>query len=701
MLKKNAKKLLALLIVVAMAAMLVGCKNEAQDLGVSLVQTPEPTAANPSSSPSGTAAGEGAVNLNADNQNTEQDILRRDFYTKRRGGGQDVFTLMIYMCGSDLETYGGHATDDLFEIFDGLDGASSGNLNIVVETGGAKQWWNDTVSNTSNQRWLSYDDGLELLEDVGLRDMTDPGTLSDFIRFSADNFPADRYGLILWDHGGGTNGGYAYDEHFPDSQPMTIGEINSALYAAGVKFDFIGFDACLMATAETAFMLDQHADYMIASQRVEPGEGWYYTDFISALKDDTSIDTLELLCIIADSFIRESSDGFYGNQLTLSVIDLSYIGDLFNNLYDYFSSAENALINDAAFSDVSRARYDSRELANNYDQVDLLYLVSNMDVVESRALLESLDRCVAYNAATIANHSGLALYFPYEDLSGVESVLEIHDEIGIDESYRSFISTFATIMVGGQKYSGGGSGSPFGNDFDTGFWQEQDWVDNDLIYDYVSFYSEYSYSGELEIYEKGDYFALSLSDEDWDLITAITLLVYLDAGDGQILLGRDNIYTFDEDGDLIVEFDNTWVALDGQIVSFYAMEDIVVDGFWYTWGYVPVLLNGMRAELVLVWDDDNPYGYVAGARYVYGSNVSGRGLFELRDGDQIWFMLYLYSYDEEYIGQFFWNRELTVNGELEVSYEDVGDGDCLVYYRLYDIYGNIYWTEPLIYSHNW
>ena len=52
---------------------------------------------------------------------------------------------------------------------------------------------------------------------------------------------------------------------------MGLANINKALKDGGVKFDFIGFDACLMATAETALMLDQHADYLIASEETEPG----------------------------------------------------------------------------------------------------------------------------------------------------------------------------------------------------------------------------------------------------------------------------------------------------------------------------------------------------------------------------------------------------------------------------------------------
>ena len=63
---------------------------------------------------------------------------------------------------------------------------------------------------------------------------------------------------------------------------------SQALTKAGVAFDFIGFDACLMATAENALMLTKHADYLIASEETEPGVGWYYTNWLTSLGKDPS-----------------------------------------------------------------------------------------------------------------------------------------------------------------------------------------------------------------------------------------------------------------------------------------------------------------------------------------------------------------------------------------------------------------------------
>ena len=95
--------------------------------------------------------------------------------------------------------------------------------------------------------------GIEtLVANGGNAAMTDPNNLLSFIQFCKQNFPANRNMLIFWDHGGGSLQGYGYDEKNPRSGSMSLAQIDQALKAADMKFDFIGYDACLMATVETA-----------------------------------------------------------------------------------------------------------------------------------------------------------------------------------------------------------------------------------------------------------------------------------------------------------------------------------------------------------------------------------------------------------------------------------------------------------------
>lgn len=629
-----------------------------------------------------------------ENDFTDLVIEQRDYRVQPKGNGEDTVTLMLYLCGSDLESQGGAATSDLMEI---MEASISDQVNIVVETGGALEWQNDLMDPDTNERWLITDEGIAFLQDAGPQDMSLGDTLADFIRYSSETFPADRYMLVLWDHGGGTVDGYAYDERFGNDEMMPIAELNQALSDAGVIFDMIGFDCCLMSTAETAYMVEKYADYMVASQRVEPGNGWHYTPWIDALSQNTSIPTRDLGKIIVDSFIEASADGFYGSELTLAVTDLTYIPQLFEGLNEFFSQAQPKLLSGDNFISTSRALGSNRAADDNYDLIDLAYLISSME--GSQELLYRLSQCVAYNGTTIDHYNGLCLYFPYTDLSKVDDAMEIYNQIGIDTAYQEFITSFASVMVGGQVYNQGGTGNPFDLEgFDLSSWLDEDWLDEDLISDYEWFYEENCYDGsELFIEEKGDEFVLSLSDEDWELITAIEQRVFLDDGEGFIDLGADSMYEFDEDGDLLINFDNTWVALDGELVCFYTIEDYYEDDDnWYSYGAVPVLYEGKDAQIIVMWDAQNPYGYVAGWRYTATGSSSQKGLFEMTDGMRFDFLCDYYTYDGEYDDQYLWG-DITVNGPIEVSYEDVGSGDCLVYYELYDVYGNSYWTESVIY----
>ncbi|MDZ4133130.1 MAG: hypothetical protein U1E11_08335 [Dethiobacteria bacterium] len=82
--------------------------------------------------------------------------------TEILGGGADVFTIMIYMCGTDLETTHGMATADLNEM---LHATISDQVNIIVETGGTSRWKNSVIKNTTNQRYQVTSSGLRLLQD--------------------------------------------------------------------------------------------------------------------------------------------------------------------------------------------------------------------------------------------------------------------------------------------------------------------------------------------------------------------------------------------------------------------------------------------------------------------------------------------------------------------------------------------------------
>src|SRR5690606_33305610 len=98
-------------------------------------------------------------------------------------------------------------------------------------------------------------DEVVVLEDMGEVNTGDPQLLADVLAWTVDQFPADKYALIVSDHGASWPGIGGDESH--DEDHLTLAEIADGI-AAGLdavgldRLDLLGFDACLMATHEVA-----------------------------------------------------------------------------------------------------------------------------------------------------------------------------------------------------------------------------------------------------------------------------------------------------------------------------------------------------------------------------------------------------------------------------------------------------------------
>ncbi len=640
-------------------------------------------------------------------------------YTQMLGGGRDTVTLMVYMCGTDLESRSGMGTADLQEM---LAADLGKNVNLLVYTGGCSGWRNNQVSSKTNQIWQVKNGKLACLEkDLGAVTMTDSSTLRGYIRWCEKNFPASRYGLILWDHGGGSVSGYGYDEKFASTGSMSLSGVDQALTDAGVKFDFVGFDACLMATAETALMLTEHADYLIASEETEPGVGWYYTDWLTALGKNPSMPTIELGQQIVDSFVETCTQKCRGQLTTLSVIDLAELEATLPQALADFSRSTSRMIEAKEYQTVSNARNGAREFAQSskIDQVDLVHLAKNLGTKEGTALAEALLGAVKYNrtSSNMTNAYGISIYFPYRKSSSVNQAVSTYRAIGLDDSYSKCIRDFASIQQAGQVGSGGsgsplealmglsGGGSSGGADavasllqaaLGSGFFSDRS-LDLNSSAQYVA---DHRFAGEDLAWTTGEdgKTILPLSEDQWKLVHSLDLNLFYDDGEGYIDLGLDNVFDFDEKGNLLGDVEKTWLAVNGQPVAYYH-ESTVDDGEHYTiTGYVPVLHNGHRAELLLAFDDETPYGYVTGVRAVYGEGETetvAKSDSALQEGDTLEFLCDYYSYDGTYQDSYLLGDPLTVSGE-DLTISDVPlEGEVRATYRFTDLYQQSWWTPPL------
>ena len=191
---------------------------------------------------------------------------------------------------------------------------------------------------------------------------------------------------------------------------------------------------------------------------------------------------------------------------------------------------------------------------------------------------------------------------------------------------------------------------------------------------------------------------LKLSEEQWSLVHSVDLNMYFDTGEGFVDLGLDNLYILGDNGRLMPDVDGTWLSINGQPVAYYHT-DTVDDGTNYAiTGYVPALLNGERVKLILIFDNDNPYGFIAGAEPDYDADTTetvARGLTELKDGDEIRFLCDYYGYDGTLKDSYYLGDPMTVNtSDIEISNTDV-QGSYKALYKFTDIYDQSYWTDDV------
>ena len=273
----------------------------------------------------------------------------------------DEWTVMIYFCGSNLESKHSLASENLREIstvdypfndanlYD-QDGTLDhylrdiGKVNILIETGGSREWHVQDIGMEIDanalQRWRynyyleKYEDigethTFELMETLPLQSMGDPEALADFVRWGAETCPARKYALVLWDHGNGAKGLF-FDEHF-DGDMLYLYELKQALAESGVHLDTLIFDACLMANIETAWNVKDYAHYMVASEEMVPGAGTAFKDWLDALISHPSLDGqwfAECVCDMTNIKYANTADEKSRALLTWSVTDLSRIDAL-------------------------------------------------------------------------------------------------------------------------------------------------------------------------------------------------------------------------------------------------------------------------------------------------------------------------------------------------------------------------------------
>lgn len=333
------------------------------------------------------------------------------------------------MCGSDLETNYAAASLDIEEM---LNASPSDDITVILQTGGANEWQGFDIEADRISRYVIKNGEMTKVDEQDQANMGDGQTLFDFVNFCQENFAADHQVLLLWDHGGGSVFGVANDQNY-EFDSISLSELRKALYSVygdniqKKPFEIIGFDACLMSTVDNAASIEPYANYMVASQELEPGNGWEYTLWLSELAKNTNMNGAQLGKIMCDAYFEGCKDAETQEAATLSLIDLSKIDPLLNawnvfGMYALMQAAEDDSFYAAIGRAASRSENFSNSKSNGYsnmvDMGDFIKRVSNASQERHPAadeMLKYLRDAVVYQVSGHAHKaSGLSCYYPFD-----------------------------------------------------------------------------------------------------------------------------------------------------------------------------------------------------------------------------------------------------------------------------------------------
>lgn len=598
-------------------------------------------------------------------------ILNSDYNDYPSRESSETWTVFIYLCGTDLETYEGCATYNISEM---LDCDLGDKVNVIIETGGTYEWQNDVIDPNKTQRYLVKDNSLVLLDEEPLKNMGEANTLSEFINYGMKNFEADNYGLVLWNHGGGSLEGVAYDEVY-ENDSLKLREVQEAMESSIItrnkKFEFVGYDCCLMATLENASAMENYANYMIASEEYEPGTGWAYEKWLGYLSDNTGASGKDLGQVICESYYDKSAEYGSGDMSTISVVDLSKVEKLKSSVDELSSDLTNAIEDENKYAKISKAAsatelYGGNTKEEGYSNfIDLGNLMENLqynlnEKNYTEKVKNALKDAVVYmkNGSMRKDSNGLSIYYP---ITMYSDEINKYSEVYATNNYYYFIESIYNKIEDHNEESS------------------------------VKVVKE-AYVNEDNLLE------LDIEPSCFDYIDTIGYSLYTDATDGSdrlLFLGFDTDLDIDyASGKIKDNFRGVWPSIEGQLLNL----DVIEENDKYILYTAPIKLNDEETNLRVAWywkgnDGDGYYKIIGTWNGIDRSGKSSRRVEKLKEGDKISLINYYYDnvtgeYEEEF------GEEFTVKSEEpKVKEVDLNAGNYYYCFEIYDVYGGAYISD--------
>lgn len=348
------------------------------------------------------------------------------------GHGSRDWTVMLYMAAdNELDTYAIKDMNELERV------GSTSQVSIVAQVDRYTKTNGDW--DTTRRYYITHDNdsskiNSQLIQDMGELDMAAPQTLSDFIEWATQTYPAEHYLLVLWDHGRGWRTSTLLAQprqvrtiNIDDTSgtEMDLSELHLGLQH-GTRADIILFDACLMSMAEVSYAIRDCADIMVASEENVPADGQPYTDLLTRIAWNSQMGPVDVSRAIVDEYIKYYSKSIYSeNTFTMSAIDLASLDGL-AAATDQFAEAIIANLGDiypylgTARSSAQRYDYDNNRYTDYKDLYDfsskLSVLSGNTQIsTAAQQVMAAVKDTILYErhlGANMANSHGISIYLP-------------------------------------------------------------------------------------------------------------------------------------------------------------------------------------------------------------------------------------------------------------------------------------------------
>ena len=600
---------------------------------------------------------------------------------------------MVYAIGTDLESQGSTLSADIKEMMAATPGK---DVNIVLQSGGCRDFRNNYMEDGATQRFSIINGNINELANLGDVSMVEPDTLSDFIKFGKEKFPAENYILIMWDHGGGVPLGFGQDELHDGT--LTEIEMAHAIKSCDIEFESIIFNACLMGSLEVAKALDPYTEYIIAAESPTWGSAYYdvginYTNFLNYIGKDFTGDAKDYGEFIVRDYMdniesTQQSTGFYGIDTCMSSIDTDNIDEVLDAYEKFIAALSNRVFEQDGYAEYIQLRDDCGSFEST-DSVDLTtlagkYINCGDKTIESAAskLINEVGNCVfteSNNSYTYAH--GMTTYAPYLYPEFYDEARLTFTTLGYSDTTISFYDRFVSkelYILNAVGYAGSWYVEPAdakninaGNVYDI----------SDLVVD------------------MGGYEAIELADSDWEIIreVKVTLAYRFTDDDDQYVyyMGTDNQYTIDSNGYIILQNPTKWVFFKqfGFVTCECLKYEVANDGKWYKYLGAEALVNGSPAYVVISFSSDDPDGSIIGYYYadIINDTFDSNQGYQFVDDDTIVFVEEYYDPSSQTMDYDELGDAVTYSKAVDLykySNVDYSNVEGYIGFDIYDVYNN-------------